>query len=156
MFSISRSCLLVVLFILVNGTNGCALNKDDTRSSNDATSSPTNSPPASSIACTGIFAWSTVKVVDSQNKAVEGMQLTTTNGQTGRVYKLSPETYLGNGVYVIFNDAFRDEVRQKLVRVNVMGQKGTASFKETFVFGTDAAGCHIQKRSGPNTIVLPQ
>jgi hypothetical protein len=114
---------------------------------------------ACDIGCSEEFAIFTVSVVDDNNQPVASASVTVRNKRTGKVYDVSDRYQkgeFGEGVYVIFDDSFAEEVSRIAEHVLVEVRKGNASVEAEFVFRADFLQCHVHQVSGPSRIVLSE
>ena len=114
-------------------------------------------------ACTDIYAFHTITVVDSTNQAVNIDSFTVTNLDTNEVYPICDDANVaspclvaigdvGVGKLEIMNDSFLDSLSKAGSNIRVTGQKGEFSFQADYVFRSD--GCHIEYVSGLDTVML--
>ncbi len=103
------------------------------------------------IACTAQFVLVEFWVVDDGGMGQEGFSLTVTNLRTGELYDVEQYSY-EDGQYTALHDGFQDEVFGDGDPIQVHGDDGRRTFDADFVIGADR--CHIEKVSGPDTVVV--
>lgn len=103
------------------------------------------------VACTEIFAMSSVYVRDTTGAPVTDATLRTILLRTGE--QLVPQTLalMTPGNYVIVDDGARNTIRQSGDDLRVTGTSASGSFSADYVFDVPE-GCHINKVSGPDTV----
>jgi Na+/H+-dicarboxylate symporter len=103
--------------------------------------------------CTAMFAIATATVVDAQSAPAPTAVITTTLLRTGET--LTPTTVMDfvTGVYPILDDGAAPKLRIAGDSIRVRAVQGTASAEAIYRFEVPG-GCHIQKVSGPDTLVL--
>lgn len=103
--------------------------------------------------CTMVFATATVTVVDSLSVAAPTATITTTLLRTGET--LTPTTIMDfvTGVYAILDDGAVPKLHTSGDSIRVRAVQGKASVESVYQFDVPG-GCHIQKISGPDTLVL--
>lgn len=103
------------------------------------------------IACTEVFAMSSVYVRDTTGAPVANATLRTILLRTGE--QLVPQTLalLAPGNYVIVDDGARNTIRETGDTLGVTGTSSSGSFSAVYVFDVPQ-GCHINKVSGPDTV----
>jgi hypothetical protein len=103
--------------------------------------------------CTAMFAVSTVTVVDAGSAPAAGATVTTTLVRTGET--LTPTTLMDfvTGVYPILDDGAIPRLRPSGDSIRVRAHQGAASAEAIYRFEIPG-GCHIEKISGPDTLVL--
>jgi hypothetical protein len=110
--------------------------------------------PASQCACTEEFRIFSVAVLDDASQPVSDAALTVTNLRTGRALTSGWLGQLVPGSYVIADDGMLEEFSDAGDRVRVEGQASAGSFTVEFTFAPDACRCHLQRVSGPDTVVI--
>jgi hypothetical protein len=136
MFSITRKRIVVSLYgllAIIVAASGCSSD--------------------SQAACTTLFATSGVVVLDSVGAPVSGIVVTDTVVRTGHSLVIAQfPTGILDGHATVFTDAEQGDVLASGDAVVATGTLGVRSFRASFVFGSD--GCHLQKISGPDTVVV--
>ncbi|MDT8436503.1 MAG: hypothetical protein RRA92_07075 [Gemmatimonadota bacterium] len=105
------------------------------------------------IACTEEFASWVVAVVDDTGTPVEGLEVAVTREATGALLPYGEPGFVV-GSYRIMDDRMNDELRVEGETIVVEGEGEGIAFRADFLFGTDAARCHVEKISGPDTVVV--
>jgi hypothetical protein len=105
--------------------------------------------------CTALFAYVTATVVDSTQTPVTGLSISDTVVRTREGFVVGQIGFLNPGAYVVFSDNFSSKIRGSGDSVVVTGSTatGAAKFAETFVFDVPD-GCHVQKVSGPASVIV--
>jgi hypothetical protein len=108
-------------------------------------------------ACTEMFAMAAVTIVDQGGAPVDSLDISVENTMTRVSYDVSAynsQVLAAEGQYVVFHDGFVQSIHAGGEDVTVRAFRDTALVAAgEFVFGTDACRCHIQKLSGPDTLV---
>ena len=106
------------------------------------------------IACTMEYRTIAVEVVDAAGNPVGGLTPTVRNLRTGEVLSFEEDaaTFGGEGRYLVATDAHRDRLSEDGDRLVFRGVgEGRAAEAEFVVAG---GPCHIEKRSGPEQVVV--
>ena len=109
-----------------------------------------SSTTAEGCLCGGGLRAAVVAVVDTQGVAVTDLALTITRVATEENIEFI-QSEATEGFYIIMSDDFVGTLETTGEVIRVEGRKGTASFLQDFVFGTDECRCHITRVSGPDT-----
>ena len=102
--------------------------------------------------CTEEFRSFTVTVFDGAGAPVEGMSLTVTRTRDGFEYPAGHDLGFTPGTYSILDDGAKRDVGAAEA-VQVVATKNGVSVTGSYVFSTDDCMCHINKVSGPDTLV---
>ena len=103
--------------------------------------------------CGTTFLEAIVIVVNTQGEPVTGVAITVTRVDTGESLEFE-QTGLSPGIYIILDDRSAPVLDEAGEVIRVDGTKGAASFTQDYVFGTDSCRCHIQRVSGPDSVVM--
>jgi hypothetical protein len=103
--------------------------------------------------CTEEFRSWVVTVVDDALTPVAGLEVDVTRASTGEPLPYG-EPMLQPGSYRIMDDGMSDELEIDGETILVEGAGQGISFEAEYVFGTDAQRCHVEKVSGPDTVVV--
>ena len=103
--------------------------------------------------CGTTFRQAIVIVVNTQGEPVTGVGITVTRVNTEESLEFL-QSGLAPGTYIILDDTFTPLLAEAGEVIQVQGTKGTASFTQDYVFGTDSCRCHIQRISGPDSVVM--
>lgn len=108
--------------------------------------------PPNSCACTEEFRTFAIVVVNAAGAPVLGLTPTVTLVRTGEPITPPDPPYAGH--YAVFSDAELSLIQSsaEAVRFVVAGNQGSGAAE--LLFSTTACRCHIQKVSGPDTLVL--
>jgi hypothetical protein len=103
--------------------------------------------------CTMEFRMITVVVVDSTNNLVLGLT-TTVKDDSGKVYDVYNDPLIFPGHYTVLDDNYVTELTTQPKRFLFNGVKDSLSVNGEFFVNTDKCKCHIEKVSGPDTLIL--
>lgn len=103
--------------------------------------------------CTMEFRMITVVVADSANNLVLGLT-TTVRDDSGKVYNVYNDPTIFPGHYTVLDDNYVNEVSTKPKRFLFIGTKDSLTINSEFFINTDECKCHVEKVSGPDTLVL--
>jgi hypothetical protein len=107
-------------------------------------------------ACTELFAFVTITVVDGGGTPVEGATVVVTREQTGDVLPFGEESGGAPGVYVVYDDSRKDSTRPGET-ILISGSKDTLFFEGAVQVTVDLpCRCHVSKQAGPDTLVATQ
>lgn len=109
--------------------------------------------PGPWAACTEEFRTWAVVVADDALTPIEGLEVDVTRASTGERLPYG-EPMLEPGSYRIMDDGMTDELETDGETILVEGAGEGISFEAEYVFGTDAQRCHVEKVSGPDTVVV--
>jgi len=105
--------------------------------------------------CTLNFVSIRVTVLSPSGTPEAGVNVQTTLLRTGE--KLDVNTAESGGVYTVLDDGFAKMLDFRGDRLGVVGVKSDLSFTAEFVARPDGAcRCHIEKVSGPESVMLAQ
>lgn len=103
--------------------------------------------------CTLNFVSIRLTVLNPSGTPESGVDVKTTLMRTGE--KLDVDTAESGGVYTVLDDSFAGVLDFRGDRLSVTGVKGDLSFTAEFVARPDGAcRCHIEKVSGPESVML--
>jgi hypothetical protein len=102
--------------------------------------------------CTEEFRTITVLVLDQGNKPVEGLTTTVAN-EKGIIYNL-PDNSTLPGYYIVMSDKYVLDFSTVAEKILFAGISDSGSVNGEYYINTDRCKCHIQKISGPDTLVL--
>jgi hypothetical protein len=96
-------------------------------------------------------------VIDDKGLAADSVNIFVYNIHKYIMYDLTDWNDPGNrinreGRYTIFHDGFRKQMRGRIEKIVVVGEKSDFGFIADFRIGVDE--CHVYKISGPDTVVL--
>lgn len=133
------SCATLLACLLTLLAGGCVLQ---------------DQPSCRQQACTELFAMVTVTIVDSSDRPVDGLTTTTTNLDNGA--RVPTTSGLGSGIYVVVDDNFLREPREGTASHTLLftaqGTDGTVN--ADYEIRARECDCHVEKLSGPDTLVL--
>jgi hypothetical protein len=101
-------------------------------------------------ACTANFSFITLRVEDETGQTVSGVAVTVTLQRTGIVLDMGREQ--PEGSYLIADDLMREKFSRSGDVLTVVGSKAGQGFQTQFEIRNN--GCHIEKMSGPEVVVL--
>lgn len=104
-------------------------------------------------ACTMEFRMITVLVVDEMNDPVSGLN-TTVKDESGRTFGFLHDPFFFPGYYTVMDDNYTREFSPIPKLILFTGIKDSQSVSADFFINTDDCHCHIEKVSGPDTLVL--
>ena len=102
-------------------------------------------------ACTAIFAFITVDLADAGGNPVTNAEIEVELLRTGEMLE-SPQDYISLGTYTVLTDNQLNKISREQDTLNVTLTRGASSAEARFDVNQD--GCHIQKLSGPDKLVL--
>lgn len=103
--------------------------------------------------CTMEFRMITVVVVDTTDNLV--LNLTTTvKDDSGKVYNVYYDPTIFPGHYTVMDDNYVSELSTNPKRFLFTGSKNSLSVNGEFFINTDKCKCHVEKVSGPDTLIL--
>lgn len=103
--------------------------------------------------CTMEFRMITVVVVDSVNNLVLGLT-TTIKDDSGKVYDVYNDPLIFPGHYTVMDDNYVSELTTQPKRFHFVGVKDSLTVNGEFFVNTDKCKCHVEKVSGPDTLIL--
>lgn len=95
----------------------------------------------------------TVVVVDTTNNLVLGLT-TTVKDDSGKVYNVFNDPTIFPGQYTVMDDNYVRELSTNPKRFLFTGVKDSLTVNGEFFINTDKCKCHVEKVSGPDTLVL--
>ena len=109
------------------------------------------------VVCTTEEVQIKVTVIDKSGFGADSVTILVYNKEDNKIYDSSDFNDFGNlltqrGEYTIFHDSYFKEVRGKLIRIVVEGEKDNLGFATEFAVSGDE--CHVYKLAGPDTVVL--
>jgi len=104
--------------------------------------------------CTMEFRMITVVVVDELNVPVTTGLLTTVKDDSGRVYNFVNDQQIFPGHYIVMDDNYVGELTTQPKRIFFTGAKDSLTVNGEFFVNTDECKCHVEKVSGPDTLIL--
>ncbi len=104
--------------------------------------------------CTEEFKVYTVKVIDRNKRPLDSLRVRIYNPSTGRDFDIE-QTYAPyeSGVYVVMTDAYTHSLQEGGEAVIFEAENDTLSASGQFYFTTDDCRCHVEKISGPDTLM---
>ena len=108
------------------------------------------SPPA----CTEEFRSWTVTVVDSDGHPVDGLDVEVTRVLTGELLPYGDPSHFAPGEYRIMDDGMAATIRVQGETIRADGSGSEREFRASWEFGADAWRCHVERRSGPDTVIV--
>jgi hypothetical protein len=103
--------------------------------------------------CTMEFRMITVVVVDTSNNLVLGLT-TTVKDDSGKVYNVYNDPQFFPGHYTVMDDNYTQELTTQPKRFLFTGVKDSLTVNGEFFVNTDKCKCHVEKVSGPDTLIL--
>ena len=103
--------------------------------------------------CSTEFRIIMVVVVDDSNNLVAGL-VTTVKDDSGKVYDVYNDPLIFPGHYTVMDDNFVMELSPLSKRFIFTGAKDSLTVDGEFFVNTDDCICHVQKVSGPDTLIL--
>lgn len=105
------------------------------------------------VACTMMFAMVTAEVKDANGQPVLLDEYYTIRDKNAQ--KITPESQVPqDGTYVILDDSWTRQLRNTSESFHFIGKKnGIEIVNEPYTIGADC--CHVDKKSGKGTIVIP-
>ncbi|HEY6906479.1 MAG TPA: hypothetical protein VI230_03385, partial [Ignavibacteriaceae bacterium] len=85
-------------------------------------------------------------------KPIEGLTTTVTN-EKGIIYNL-PDDYPLPGYYPVMSDKYVQDFSTIASKILFTGISDSGSVNGDYYINTDRCKCHIQKVSGPDTLIL--
>lgn len=106
--------------------------------------------------CTTEFRYYTVSIVDTLKVPVDSLTVSVKD-KNGNELNISQENQIfGPGNYIVFNDSFTTMFisANETERIIFTASDGIRNVQGEYLFGTDRCRCHINKVSGPDTLVI--
>lgn len=104
-------------------------------------------------ACTMEFRQITVLVIDEMNNPVTGL-MTSVKDESGKTFEFIQDPFFFPGYYTVMDDNATQEFSPIPKLILFEGTKDSLRVFADFFINTDDCFCHIQKVSGPDTLVL--
>jgi hypothetical protein len=101
-------------------------------------------------ACTEEFRFITLRVEDETSQPVSGVTMSVTFQRTGEVLDMGLEQ--PDGSYLIADDSLIGKFSSTKDVLTVAGSKADKGFQTQYDIRSD--GCHIEKMSGPDVVLL--
>lgn len=108
--------------------------------------------PSDPIACTEEFRSWNVIVVDSAGAPIDGLTVRVLRAATGEPLPYGGASFSA-GSYRIMDDGMTASIRIDGETIEAGTSGGGATFDAAWEFGADAWRCHVEKLSGPDTVV---
>lgn len=102
--------------------------------------------------CTQEFRTVTVFVIDENNKPVDSL-VTTITDEEGKKYDVSDPPFFP-GYYPVMHDGYVNDFSVVPKKILFEGIKDSLSASGEFLINTDECSCHINKVSGPDTLIV--
>jgi len=99
------------------------------------------------------FRMITVVVVDEMNIPVLGLA-TIVKDDSGKVYDVYNDPMIFPGHYTVMDDNYVTELTTQPKRFIFTGVKDSLTVNGEFFVNTDKCNCHVEKVSGPDTLIL--
>lgn len=109
--------------------------------------------PAGPAACTEEYRSWMVSVVDSAGSPVDGLPVIVDRPATGDTLPYGTP-FLRPGNYLIMDDGMADTIRIEGEIIRAAGSGPAGGFVATWVFGADPWRCHVEQKSGPDTVIV--
>jgi hypothetical protein len=106
--------------------------------------------------CTEEYRTYLVTVVDTLGIPVDSLDITIKDKDGGELDVQQESYYLGEGKYTVLNDSFTHNMCScgTPQTIYFSATDGNRTANSEFSFNTDKCKCHINKVSGPDTLVL--
>ncbi|MFL5505419.1 MAG: hypothetical protein ACJ8AU_00935 [Gemmatimonadales bacterium] len=105
-------------------------------------------------ACTEEFRTATVFVMDTSNQPVTDAMVQTFHVRTGELVPITSIIDLIAGAYVILDDNATRLIPSGVEQFRVTASRGGGASVEALYEFSAPQGCHIEKVSGPDTLVV--
>jgi hypothetical protein len=102
--------------------------------------------------CTQEFRLIRVLVVDESGSPVEGLNSTITNLE-GKFYNME-DVYSSSGYYAVMSDEYVHDFSNAARKIFFTASSDSGIANGEFLINTDRCQCHVQKVSGPDTLLL--
>ena len=106
-------------------------------------------------ACTEEFRTATVFVADANAQAVTDATVRTYHVRTGQLVEITSIMDPVAGHYIILDDNATSLIASGVEQFRVAASRGAGAAVEAFYGFSAPNGCHIEKVSGPDTVVVP-
>lgn len=103
--------------------------------------------------CTDDFRSITVVVVDTLKSPVNGL-ISTIEDESGKMYSFPQEPPFFPGLYTIMNDSYVHDFSTVPKTILFTAENDSLAVSAQYLINTDPCMCHINKVSGPDTLVL--
>ncbi len=104
--------------------------------------------------CSQEFRVYTVTVVDQHKQPLDSLRINIYNPQSGREFDIEQNWSYGDpGMYVVMTDAYNRSLQEGGEPVIFEAENDTLSASGQFYFTVDDCRCHVEKASGPDTLV---
>jgi hypothetical protein len=107
------------------------------------------------VACTDEFRTATVFVADANAEPVTDATVRTYHVRTGELVPITSIVDLLPGYHVILDDGATRLIPSGVEQFRVTASRGEGAATEAFYGFSAPQGCHIEKVSGPDTLVVP-
>lgn len=104
--------------------------------------------------CTQEFRFSTVFIADNNLNGIDSLLTESKNKLSGEKYQLYQDDFWGNGNYIVMDDSYTIKFSQVPTQVVFSAKKSGIDIEADYFFNTDECKCHINKVSGPDTIIV--
>ncbi|MBZ0180222.1 MAG: hypothetical protein K8F36_13090 [Melioribacteraceae bacterium] len=104
--------------------------------------------------CTQEFRSYSVFIADENLVGIDSLVTQSKNRQTGEKYQISQSWSMDKGMYVVMDDSHTLKFSGIPTQVIFTAKKGEIDIEADYFFNTDDCKCHINKVSGPDTIVV--
>ena len=107
---------------------------------------------ADPVACTEEFRSWNVVVVDTAGTPIDGLTVQVVRKSTGELLSYGDPSFSA-GSYQIMDDGMAASIRIDGETIEAGTSGGAATFESVWEFGADAWRCHVERLSGPDTVV---
>ncbi len=104
--------------------------------------------------CTQEFRSYSVFIADENLNGIDSLITETRNKQTGEKYSISQSSLMEKGWYNVMDDSHTIKLSVVAKEVIFTAKKGVIDIEADYSFNTDGCKCHINKVSGPDTIIV--
>lgn len=104
--------------------------------------------------CTQEFRFSTVFIADNNLNGIDSLLTESKNKLSGEKYQLYQDDFWGKGNYIVMDDSYTIKFSQVPTQVVFSAKKSGIDIEADYFFNTDECKCHINKVSGPDTIIV--
>ena len=104
--------------------------------------------------CTEEFRVYTVSVVDQNKQPLDSLRVRIYNPLTGRQFDIE-QSYASyeRGLYTVMTDAYTRDLQEGGEPVIFEAENDTLAASGRFYFTVDDCRCHVEKASGPDTLI---